>query len=528
MVRVDRFEKVEPIRVGMQRNLWMKSYGLVFAMALAISLASMPAVRRIAVKLGALAHPRDRDVHDRAIPRLGGLGIALALSLPLLTALAIDSGAATVFRRHLVQAIGLVVGGAAVCALGAVDDVRGVRAGTKLAVQVCVGALAYGLGFRIDGVSLPLLGVLPMGVFALPVTVLWIVGVTNAVNLIDGLDGLAGGIVFVAGVTNLVVAVLFGNVFVALVMASLLGAVLGFLFFNFYPARVFMGDSGSYFLGFVLATASLAGASHKASTAVSLLVPMLALGLPIFDTLLSMIRRSLERRPMFSPDRGHLHHKLLELGLTQRRAVLVLYLVSSMLAVVAVTVSLDRHWESGVALVVVGLTLFILVRSVGYFEVALQRRRQRQRLRDPRTERMRATLRSTLRAIRASSSQDELVDVLGSFGAALELTGIECVPVDGTANPSTGFRWPSRRSLHREHDLVKATFSLGRDHAATHRLRFIWASTEDISPQCDIMLQLIVDEAAERLVTLRSGLVPAQDVEAECPSTGHLQPAPLR
>ena len=160
-----------------------------------------------------------------------------------------------------------------------------------------------------------------MGVFALPVTVLWIVGVTNAVNLIDGLDGLAAGVTFFAAFTSFVIASISGSVFVALTMAALMGALVGFLFFNFNPARIFMGDSGSYFLGFVLATTALAGGGlqQKASTAVSLLVPVLALGVPIFDTLFSMFRRVLERRPIFSADRGHVHHRLLDIGLTHRR-----------------------------------------------------------------------------------------------------------------------------------------------------------------------------------------------------------------
>src|SRR5690606_22890845 len=143
--------------------------------------------------------------------------------------------------------------------------------------------------------------------------------------LIDGLDGLAAGVVFFAGVTNFVVAYISGSVMTALIMAAMLGSVLGFLIYNFNPARIFMGDSGSYLLGYVLAVTALAGASQKASTAVALLVPIVALGVPIFDTLFTIVRRFLERRPIFSPDRGHVHHRLLDLGLTHRRAVVILY-----------------------------------------------------------------------------------------------------------------------------------------------------------------------------------------------------------
>ncbi len=170
----------------------------------------------------------------------------------------------------------------------------GLRAVYKLLAQVAVAVGAFALGFRIEAVFLPFIGTLQMGVFALPVTLLWIVGITNAVNLIDGLDGLAAGIAFFAAFTSFVVAFLSGSAFVALTMATLMGALVGFLFFNFNPARIFMGDSGSYFLGYLLATTALAGGvQQKASTAVSLLVPVIALGLPIFDTLFSMVRRLL-------------------------------------------------------------------------------------------------------------------------------------------------------------------------------------------------------------------------------------------
>src|SRR5262249_3320778 len=154
----------------------------------------------------------------------------------------------------------------------------GVRAMHKLFVQLAVAVIAFACGFRIEAVSLPLLGDLSMGIFALPVTALWIVGIVNAVNLIDGLDGLAAGVVFFAALTNFVVASIYGSVLPAVLMAAMLGAVVGFLFYNFNPARIFMGDSGSYFLGYVLATMSLFGSLQKTSTAVSLLVPVLALG----------------------------------------------------------------------------------------------------------------------------------------------------------------------------------------------------------------------------------------------------------
>jgi len=234
-------------------------------------------------------------VHRNAIPRLGGVAIFLALITPLIGLFFVESGVAFTIRQQSSQVQGLLLGGGLLGLVGLIDDTRGIRAHHKFYVQLAASAIAFAFGFRIEAVAVPGFGDLQMGVFALPVTMLWITGIVNAVNLIDGLDGLAAGVVFFAGLTNFVVAQISDSIFVALIMAAMLGALFGFLFYNFNPARIFMGDSGSYFLGYVLATTSLAGALQKESTAVSLLVPVVALGIPITDTLFAMVRRFVER-----------------------------------------------------------------------------------------------------------------------------------------------------------------------------------------------------------------------------------------
>ena len=310
----------------------MKSDVVACLIALFLSVLMTPLVRRLALRIGAVSAPGGRHVHGRTVPRLGGVALAIAWMVPVLV-FSLRDPAIAASRARLFQLIGLLVGGGVICAVGACDDTRTVRPLHKLVAQVVVATFAFACGFHIQAVQLPLVGALQMGVFALPITVLWIVGVTNAVNLIDGLDGLAAGVSFFAAFTSFVIASISGSTSVALMMAALMGALVGFLFFNFNPARIFMGDSGSYFLGFVLATTSLSGGlQQKASTAISLLVPVLALGVPIFDTLFSMFRRLLERRPLFAADRGHVHHRLLDLGLTHRRAVVFLYGISSVLA----------------------------------------------------------------------------------------------------------------------------------------------------------------------------------------------------
>ena len=329
---------------------FMRAFVFAFIVAAVSTALLTPLVRRLALRVGAVSNPGGRNVNERSVPRLGGIAIAVGFLVPLAALSLTESVVAETLRSEWRKVAGLLAGALLLVGVGVLDDTRRMRAVHKLLAQVAAASLAYAAGYHIESVALPLLGSMSMGVFALPVTVLWIVGVVNALNLIDGLDGLAGGIAFFAGVTNFVVASVSKDVFQGAVMATMLGSVLGFLIFNFNPARIFMGDSGSYFLGFVLGTTSLVGSTQKTSTAVAILVPVLALGVPIFDTLFTMLRRFLERRPIFSPDRGHIHHRLLDMGITHRRAVLILYGVSFALTVAAIGVSLGRSWEVGVAI----------------------------------------------------------------------------------------------------------------------------------------------------------------------------------
>ena len=339
----------------------MISHTTAFVLALLLALGLTPLMGALAVRLGAVSDVGGRNVNTREVPRLGGVAVAVATLTPLLLLFLLQTNAVQRIESETLTVAGVGIGAALSCALGAFDDVRRVPAKVKLLGQLLCAVLAYAVGCRIELVQLPIFGLVDAAWLSLPLTVLWIVGITNAINLIDGLDGLAAGVVFCAAATNLVVAAIGGHTMVALVMSALMGALLGFLFFNFNPATIFMGDSGSYFAGFLLATASLVG-NQKASTAVSLLVPVLALGVPIFDTLFSIVRRALERRPVFSPDRGHIHHKLLDLGLTHRRAVLLLYLFSALLALSGLMMSIGRNWTQGAAMLLASSLVFGLFR----------------------------------------------------------------------------------------------------------------------------------------------------------------------
>lgn len=463
----------------------MRSYVFAFTVALVAAAVLTPVVRRFALRIGAVANPRPRDIHQRAIPRLGGIAIALAFFAPLFALQFMDSAVADKFNSYPNLALGLLVGGTTLGALGVADDVRGVRARNKLLVQIAVAVFAYAVGFRIQAVHVPLLGVWQMGDFALLATVVWIVGIINAVNLIDGLDGLAAGVIFFAALTNFVVAFVARQIFVALIMSAIMGAMVGFLFYNFNPARIFMGDSGSYFLGYLLATASLTGSLQKASTAVSLLVPMVALGLPIFDTLFSIVRRTLERRPLFSADRGHVHHRLLDMGLTHRRAVMLLYGVSILLTISAIGIALGRRWEIGVALLVASVVLTGLIRFVGYFEYV--RLRKLTRSYDHQTLALKALVPRTAVELSALDSVDAVWPRLVAFAEAGSLQALELK----TPSEPESRRWSAGSSDARAENMVRARFPL---RSADSFLEFSWASEASaVSPSCDMLLQLIAD-----------------------------------
>ncbi|MSP25171.1 MAG: undecaprenyl/decaprenyl-phosphate alpha-N-acetylglucosaminyl 1-phosphate transferase [Myxococcales bacterium] len=507
----------------------MRSYVAAFAISAAVAAVLTPLVRKLAMRLDAVSSTGGRHVHARKIPRLGGVAIGIALFAPILALFFVEGAVATLFRGQAMHVVGLMLGGLTLCVVGAVDDTRGVRARYKLCAQIAVAVLAWSCGFRIDAVRLPIFGELSMGVFGLPITVLWIVGITNAVNLIDGLDGLAAGVVFFAGVTNFVVAYTLDQSFSALVMASLLGAVLAFLFYNFNPARIFMGDSGSYLLGYVLATTALIDAAQKASTAVSLLVPIVALGVPIFDTLFAMARRILERRPLFAPDRGHLHHRLLDLGITHRRAVLILYAVSIVLTVASIGIYLGRSWQVGLALLVSAAVLTGLVRFVNYFSYSMFTRRQRTRLRSRDTELIRRSIPQLAERFGLARTEAALFAELLVIAEETELAAFELRPFTEGELPrgEPMLRYTDRRSDARR-VVATMTYPIGSDALARAELEISTVNDfeDDLaSPQTDILLQIVVDMLAENLVRLESEHAPRLAAPAPSSRRGAKLPA---
>lgn len=288
-----------------------------------------PRVARLALNRGAVDHPDERKVHTGALPRWGGLGMYAAFGLVSVVALLLTHSLDP-------SAAGVLVGAGVVLAVGAVDDWRRLSAWYKLLAQMVAAGLAIGMGVKVEFVRNPFgPGYVEFGAWSGPVTLLWLVGMTNAFNLIDGVDGLAAGVAAIAGTTSVLVAHRMDLVAPAILAASLTGVACGFLRFNFYPAQVFMGDSGAYFLGFSLASVSVLALS-KVPAAITVGVPLLMFAIPLLDTAFAILRRLAKGQPVLtSGDRGHLHHRLLDRGMSQRQVVIAIYAVTAALCAAA-------------------------------------------------------------------------------------------------------------------------------------------------------------------------------------------------
>ena len=341
---------------GIPKELLL-SVGAALLCAFAVSFLMCPLVKSFAYRIGAIDVPKDnRRMHKKPVPRLGGLAIFLGFMVSMLLFVRIDH-----------QLKGILLGASIIVVLGVVDDMSPLRASFKFCVQIVAALVAVFHGVVIEILSNP-------NVFAenpywelnwlsIPITVLWIVGITNAVNLIDGLDGLACGVSTISAVSMLVIALLVSEGDVALVMASLVGACLGFMPYNRNPAKMFMGDTGSTFLGYILATISIQGL-FKYYAIVSFAVPFLILGLPMFDTLFAIIRRLAHGQNPMAPDRGHIHHRLIDMGLSQKQAVAALYVISSILGLSAVVLTSSGAVKAMLLLLALAVAAFLASRVI--------------------------------------------------------------------------------------------------------------------------------------------------------------------
>lgn len=329
-------------------------YVVVFLTSLVVSLLLPFPLRRFAESHNLVDKPADRSIHPRAIPTLGGAAIWASFLIAEFLGSFLSSGQSNLLSPEFK---GLIYGGTVVFLLGLYDDLRPAPAWVKVSVQISAALILVRFGYQIVVVASPFGGAVNLGLWGIPLTVAWVVGVVNAVNLIDGLDGLAAGICAIAGISLFTTGFRFGSGLSSLLAVGVVGSALGFLKHNFYPAKIFMGDTGSMFLGFCLAAISLVGAG-KSVALVALLVPVAALGLPILDALLAVVRRTKRKVSIFQADKEHIHHRLLSLGLSHSGVVLLLYGVSVLFGALAIGLSTaDRRIVGAVVLVIIGAAI---------------------------------------------------------------------------------------------------------------------------------------------------------------------------
>ncbi|MDI6692624.1 MAG: MraY family glycosyltransferase [Anaerosomatales bacterium] len=341
------------------------------AVAAAVTLALTPAVRAAGLRLGIVAHPGGRHVHRGVIPRIGGVAMFFGIVAGVLLQLAGERffGWHRVLTASPRQVLAIAAGAVVMFVVGVVDDVIEMNPGAKFLGQI-VAALVVALGgLRIGYVGNPFAGgVIVLGALSVPLTVLWIVSFANVINLIDGLDGLAAGVSAIAGLSLFALAVQGNTLVAALLAGALVGACVGFLRYNFHPASVFMGDSGALTLGYMLACISLLGVM-KSLAAIALVVPIVIVGVPVFDTFSAIVRRKISGKPIQAADRGHIHHRLLHRGFSHTQTVLIIYVWSAALAIGGYAVRWAPPLYRFVTLVVLAALSGYMARWLGLFEV---------------------------------------------------------------------------------------------------------------------------------------------------------------
>ncbi|MYL53991.1 undecaprenyl/decaprenyl-phosphate alpha-N-acetylglucosaminyl 1-phosphate transferase [Pontibacillus yanchengensis] len=329
----------------------MEFKALIFCFIASILIT--PFVKKLAVKIGATDKPNNRKVHQKLMPRLGGLAIFLSFVLGMLF-----------FFPDSTYTWPLIIGSAIIIVTGVLDDMRELSPKLKLGGELAAAIVVVAGGVQVEFINLPFGGgQLEFGYLSIPITILWIVGITNAINLIDGLDGLAAGVSSIALLTISGMAITMGNTFVVMAGLITLGSTVGFLIYNFYPAKIFMGDTGALFLGFIISVLSLLG--FKNVTLFSFVIPVIILGVPISDTIFAIVRRYVQKKPFSAPDKSHLHHCLLNLGYSHPETVLMIYAMASLFSLAAVIFSQATMFGSVFVLFILLLLVELVVEITG-------------------------------------------------------------------------------------------------------------------------------------------------------------------
>lgn len=312
-----------------------------------------PLVKKLAIKLGAVDKPNHRKVHKKLMPRLGGLSIYVSFFIGFL-----------LFLPSTAPFWPIVVGSTIILFVGIMDDLFQLSAKVKLIGQVISAMVPVFGGYSIEFITVPFGDKIEFGAASIPLTILWVVAITNAINLIDGLDGLAAGVSSIALLTISGLAISMGNFPIALISLMLLGSTLGFLVYNFHPAKIFMGDTGSLFLGYMISVIAVIGL-FKNVAIFSLMVPIIILAIPILDTLFAIIRRIIHKKPLSSPDKSHLHHCIIKMGYTHRQTVILLYAMSGFFSLAGIILTRSAMWGSVIIIVLVLIMVELLVELTG-------------------------------------------------------------------------------------------------------------------------------------------------------------------
>jgi UDP-GlcNAc:undecaprenyl-phosphate/decaprenyl-phosphate GlcNAc-1-phosphate transferase len=329
----------------------MLYFTLIISFIAAILLT--PIVKRLAFKIGATDKPNTRKVHQKIMPRLGGLAIFLSFLIGIL-----------ILQPHYEFHWEIILGSVIIILTGIVDDIKEISPKLKLTGQILAAFIVVVLGdLNVEFINLPFGGQINFGFFSIPLTMIWIIGITNAINLIDGLDGLAGGVSTIALLTIAGMAAVMGNPYVTMVALIAAVSTLGFLIFNFYPAKIFMGDTGALFLGYLIGVLSLLG--FKGVTFISLIIPIIILGVPISDTFFAIIRRLVNKQPLSAPDKSHLHHCLLKSGFSHRQTVILIYLMAAIFGLAAFIFSQATVWGSLIMILTLVVIIEIIVEKIG-------------------------------------------------------------------------------------------------------------------------------------------------------------------
>ena len=318
-----------------------------------LSLIITPIVKKIAFKVGAIDKPNERKVHKKLMPRMGGMAIYISFLIGV-----------ALFPPDMIDVWPIILGATLIIALGIVDDVYTLSAKVKFLGQIFAALIPVLAGIQIEYITIPNGNIIEFGYLAIPITVFWIVAITNAINLIDGLDGLAAGVSSIALISISVLAFSLGNVVGTFIGILLLGSTLGFLVYNFYPAKIFMGDTGSLFLGYMISITAILGFT-KSATILSLIIPIIILAIPIIDTTFAIIRRVVNGKPLTAPDKYHLHHCLIRLGFTHRQSVVLIYLLSVLFSLAAIIFTRSTIWGASLLIVVLILLVELIVEVTG-------------------------------------------------------------------------------------------------------------------------------------------------------------------